>query len=149
MSTIRTVALLALLLFIGVPAASMGFSDAGSVQTIQDESITITTSNWSAVDQGTPPYLDTETVYYNGSVVEEANYTWTTSDGTIQATGGDLAANSPANATITYEYRSSSAWLTGAENALVVVFVVIAGLLVLAGAWFTMDAMGSYSGGGR
>lgn len=150
MSHIRTVAILCLLLFIGVPAASVAYADAGDVQTVETESITVTTDDWTAVNSGTPPYLDNETVYYNGSTVPESDYEWNTSDGTIQATGGDLAANSPADAEITYQYRNASGWVDGGETVLVVVFTVFAGLLVFVGAMFAVNAMGSYrSRGGR
>lgn len=150
MSHIRTIAILCLLLFIGVPAASVAYADAGTVQTVENESITVTTDTWTAVADGSAPYLDNETVYYNGSLVPESNYAWNTSDGTIQATGGALANNSPADAHITYQYRDASGWTVAGGKVLVVVFTVFAGLLVFAGGMFVVEAMGSYrSGGGR
>lgn len=149
MSHLRTVAILALVLFVGMPAASVAFADAGTVHTIENESITVTTDSWTSVDDGSAPYLNNETVHYNGSTVSGSDYTWNTSDGTIQATGGDLAANAPADATITYSWRAQSDWVEGASQSLIVVWVVIAALLVFAGAMFAVNAMGSYRSSGR
>ena len=150
MSHIKTIAILCLLLFIGVPAASVAYADAGTVQTVENESITVTTDTWTDVDHGESPYLDNETVYYNDSTVPESNYEWNTSAGTIQATGGDLANDSPADAEISYQYRASSGWTNAGGKVFVVVFTVFAGLLLFIGGMFVVNAMGSYrSGGGR
>jgi len=104
MQHIRTLAVLVLLLFIGVPAASVAYADAGTHQTVTNETITVENDSYTSVNAGSPPYFDNETVHYNGSTVNESDYDWVTGNGSIKATGGSLAAESPANATITYSY---------------------------------------------
>lgn len=150
MQHIRTLAVLVLVLFIGVPAASVAYADAGTTQTVTNETIVVENDSYTSVDAGSPPYLDNETVHYNGSTVDESNYDWATGNGSLKATGGTLAAESPANATITYSYTEAGPWTRGATDVLYVFFAVFGILLVWVGGSFTTGAMGGLrNGGGR
>ena len=144
---IETVALLVLLVFIGVPTLGMAVADAPlTPHSIANESVAVSTTNWTSVSADGVSYADNETVYYNGSVVPQSEYDWSTANGSIMAvSGGQLDGANSVDISYTYYLRQRGVRLWKAANG---IFLVVLGpLLIVAAVGVVMGGLYLFSGG--
>ena len=148
---IWTLGFIVVLLIVGVPALGMSAGDAPKVpEPVENESVSIDTTSWTAVDYEAPEYGENETVYYNGSTVSTSEYDWSTENGSIRAvSGGELDGVS--SVSISYnalEHTRMTKVLLTALRPLVYVFVVLILVAGIGVALYGLSTMTS-GGGGR
>lgn len=146
-NSIWTFALLAVFLGIFIPALGGAFTSGGTTTSVANEATTISTDSWSSVDEDGVEYLDNETVYHNGSAVEESEYRWSTKNGSLQALENGTLADAD-EVSISYSVRQQSVWAQFLKVGVGVFFVVFVFMLLFAAGTFVAGAIGS-GGGGR
>ncbi len=141
---IWTFVLLALFLGVFVPA----FNGAAGATTfsVANEQVSISTDAWTTVDENAREYHDNETVYFDGSVVEESEYRWNTTNGSIKAVEGGALANA-SQATIAYSGERHNQWKRVLTPMLIVIVGVAILLTLIVAGDAVVDAIGA--GGGR
>jgi hypothetical protein len=151
-NSVYVLAVLLVFGIVGVPTIGHAFTEApDATETVDNETVAISTSSWTEVSTAgsATSFYDNETVYYNGSVVSESEYRWSTSNGSIRAEdGGTLADASEVD--ITYAYDRNTEFTELGQSALTGVFWVFAtlSLVVAAGVIFAaFDALGGGAGG--
>lgn len=125
---IWTVGFVVVLLVVGIPILGMTIGDAPKTPTaVENESVSIETTNWTAVDADAVEYADNETVYYNDSAVDETEYEWSTENGSIRAVeGGQLDGVSTVEISYTYfEHQRGVRILVTALRPFVYVLLVL------------------------
>jgi hypothetical protein len=142
-----SVAIALLFLFIVVPAIGASYSNAPTMtHSVANEGVEIDTQNWTHVDADASTYFDNETVYHNGKSVNESEYQWSTSNGSIRAVeGGSLADASRVE--ISYSYAQHDRWSRITKNSLFVIFAVMAVMLVIGAVGVFMTATSGWGGG--
>jgi len=142
-----SVAIALLFLFIVVPAIGASYTNAPTTtHSVANEGVEIDTENWTQVDVDASTYFDNETVYHDGSQVNESDYQWSTSNGSIRAVeGGSLATASRVE--VSYSYAQHDRWSRITKNGLYIVFAVMAVLLVIGAVGVFMTAASGWGGG--
>lgn len=145
---IWTLGFIVVLVVIGIPALGMSAGAAPKdPEPVENESVSIDTTSWTAVDYEAPEYGDNETVYYNGSTVATSEYEWSTENGSIRAvSGGELDGVS--SVSISYNalehMRMTEIFLTAIRP---VIYVIMAMMLV-AGIGVALYGLSTMTGGG-
>jgi ABC-type sugar transport system permease subunit len=147
--SILWVVVVLLFLFIVVPGIGTTYTASPTTtHHVANEGVSIDVQNWTSVDNEASTYHDNETVYHNGSVVEESEYQWSTSNGSIRAVeNGSLADASEVS--VSYSYDQHGRWARLTRYGLYVIFAVIGVLLVIGAVAVFSTSGGSGRGGGR
>jgi len=148
----NSVFVLALLLVFGliaVPTIGVAFTQAPEdTETVTNESVEISTTSWTEVSKAgvATSFYDNETVYYNGSVVSESEYEWSTSNGSIRAEDPGTLSDAD-SVKITYSYDTDTDYTVLGESVLRIVFRIVAVLAVAVAGGVVIGAFGLLGGG--
>ncbi len=135
-----------LAVFLGVFTPAFAGASGPTTFHVGNEATSISTSSWTTVDEDAQRYFDNETVYYNGSIVEETEYQWATSNGSVRAVpGGQL--DDASQITMSYGGERQDQW----SRLLIPLLLVFFGVLTILLVWVAGDAIvGAIGiGGGR
>jgi hypothetical protein len=135
-----------LAVFVGVFTPAFAGGSEPTTFSVANEATTISTTNWTSVDEDGQRYFDNETVYDNGSVVEESEYHWSTDNGSIKAVEGG-ALDDASRVEIYYSGEKKNQWSRLLIPMLLLIFTVFGVFLLWIGGDVIVDAIGS--GGGR
>lgn len=147
--SILWVVVVLLFLFIVVPGIGATYTDSPTTtHHVANEGVSIDVQNWTSVDADASTYHDNETVYHNGSAVDESEYRWATSNGSLRAVeNGSLADASQVS--VSYSYDQHGRWARITRWGLYVIFAVIGVLLVIGSVAVFSSLSSSGRGGGR
>jgi len=132
-----------------VPALGSTFASApGDVHT-GEETVQISTNSWTEINESeVESWLDNETVYASGSVVNESEYRWATANGSIRAVENGALENA-SEVRVEYAFRSHGRFLEAGQGIMQGILAVVAALTFFVGAGFLLSAAAALEGGGR
>lgn len=132
-----------------VPALGSTFASApGDVHT-GEETVPISTNSWTEVNESdVESWLDNETVYDDGSVVNESEYRWATTNGSIRAVEGGSLENA-SEVRVEYAFRRHGSFLEAGQGIMQGILTVVAALTFFVGAAVLLSAAAALEGGGR